>query len=247
MSTEQRHLPRTVCDNLHEKCSPDTFHSDKCLFNHGPTSDWRLLFEWRWSCVHLSLSFAWALSCTGSHFSTLGWVIPPVIPHMAVLAASQREGDVSKVIRMDHFPVRRTHCRRTHAVLHLICLQSVCFCDSLESLSHAKKVFPSFLLSHGIFSKQHVNSQSIKKKRIGFCFSRDALSCQGGNIIDSWLELLYHSEPSEHTCPWRTIPSSTLFGFCIVLHECFCANRTHWLPCIVGCWSSSCSLILWQF
>lgn len=215
------------------------------FFNHGPTSDWRLLFEQRWSCVHLSLSYAWALSCTSSHFSTSGWVVLPVIPHMVVLAASQREGDVSKVIRMDYFPVRRTHRSQTHAALYLIFLQSVCFYVSLESLKLAKKVFPSFLLSHGIFSKQNVNSQSMKG--FGFCFSRDALSCQGGNVIDSWLELLYHSEPTEHTCPSRTIPSSTLFGFCIFLHECFCANRTQWLPCIVGCWSSSRSLVLWQF
>lgn len=215
----------------------NTFHSDKCIFNHGQTSDWRLVFEQRRSCIRLSLSFAWALSCTGSHFSASRWAVPPT----AVLAASQREGDVSKVIRMDYFPVRRTHRRQTHAALHLIFLQSVCFCDSLEILRLAKKVFPSFLLSHGIFSKQQVNSRSIQ--RFGFCFSHNALGCQGCKVIDSWLELLYHFEPTEHTCPWRTIPSSTLFG----LHECFCANRTHWLPCIVGCWSSSHSMVLWQF
>lgn len=149
----------------------------------------------------------------------------PVTPHMAVLAASQREGDVSKVIHMDYFPVLRTHRHQTHAALHLIFLQSVCFCDSLEILRLAKKVFPSFLLSYGIFSKQHVNNQSIKS--FGFCFSRDVLSCHGSKMIDSWLELLYHSEPTEHRCPSRTIPSSTLCGFCIFLHECFCANRSH--------------------
>lgn len=136
---------------------------------------------------------------------------PSVTPDIVVLAASQREGDVLKVIRADYFPVRRTHLRQTHDALHLIFLQSVCFCGSPESLMLAKKVFPSFLLSHGIFSKQHVNSQAIKD--FGFCFSRDALGCQGGKVIDSWLELLYLSEPTEHTCPSRTILSSTLFGF----------------------------------
>lgn len=183
------------------------FHSDKCVFN----------LRTEGCCLnrdHVSVSLCplhESPSCTGSHFSTSELFPPSVTPHIVVLAASQREGDVLKVIRADYFPVRRTHLRQTHASLHLIFLQSVCFCGSPESLMLAKQVFPSFLLSHGIFSEQHVNSQAIKD--FGFCFSRDALGCQGGKVIDSWLELLCHSEPTEHTCPSRTILSSPPFGF----------------------------------
>lgn len=78
--------------------------------------------------------------------------------------------------------------------------------------------------------KQQVNSQSIKS--FGFCFSRYALSCQGGSMIDSWLELLYCSEPADCTCPSRTISSYTQFRLLPLLRQGFCANRTH---CIVGC------------
>lgn len=89
----------------------------------------------------------------------------------------------------------------------------------------------------GFYPKQRVNSRSIKS--FGFCFH--AFLCQEGNMIDPWLELLCCCEPTNSTCPSRTIPS---VGFFLFFNECFCANR---LRCIVRCWSSSRSLVLLQF
>lgn len=205
-----------------------------------------MLFKQRRSCDRLSLSFAWVLSCAGSHFITSGWVVPPP-PSRLTWPSWQLHKEREMFQRWSMwiiFPFEGHIADQTRAALHLIFLQSLCFCESLESSRLAKKVLP-FLLSRTVFLSQAASKQSIYKKFWLLFFT--LFLCQEGNMIDPWLELLCCCEPTKSTCPSRTIPSYSLVGFFLFFNECFCANRTRWLCCIVRCWSSSCSLVLLQF
>lgn len=151
------------------------FHSDKCGLNYDPPS----------CCLnrgdHVTVSlFAWALSCAGSHFITSGWVVPPP-PSRLTWSSWQLHKEREMFQRWSAwiiFPFEGHIADQTRAALHLIFLQSMCFCESLEISRLAKKVLPSFLLSRSVFyPKQRVNSRSIKS--FGFCFSRSSFVRKG--------------------------------------------------------------------
>lgn len=177
------------------------------------------------------------------HHLGLGSSSPTVTPHMVVLAVSQREGDVSKVIRTDYFPIWRTHRRPNLCCITSNLLAVRVFLWITGELEACQKRVAFITAEPQWFSSQAASKQSIYKKFWPLFFT--LFLCQEGNMIDPWLELLCCCEPTKSTCPSRTIPSYSLVAFCLFFNECFCANRTR--CCIVRCWSSSRSLVLLQF
>lgn len=219
------------------------FHSNKCGLNYDPPS----------CCLnrgdHVTVSLCPLLSSVLCRFTfhhlRPSSSSPTVTPHMGVLAASQREGDVSKVIRVDYFPIWRTHRRPNSCCITSNLLAVRVFLWITGELEACQKSVAFISAEPQCFSSQAASKQSIYK-RFWLLFFTQFL-CQEGNMIDRWLELLCCCEPTKSTCPSRTIPSYSLVGFFLVFNECFCANRTRWLRCIVRCWSSSRSLVLLQF
>lgn len=171
---------------------------------------------------------------------------PSVTPHIVVLAASQREGDVLKVIRADYFPVRRTHLRQTHAALHSIFSRSVCFCGSPESLMLAQKSVPVISAEPWHFFQAARKQSGYKRFWLLFFTRCVGLSGRKGDRFLAGVTRPFWTHRAHMPLkdnPFIHSVRPFVFSFTTV----FVANRTHWLPCIVGYWSSSCSLVLWQF
>lgn len=236
MSKEQNTCLSCLCTFAWKVLSTQTpFILINAIITENQASGRRLLFEWSWSCD--SLSIALCLSSVMRRFT---------FHHLEVSSSPcqtshGRPGSFTERGRcFKGDPIGLSFCLKDTSPSNTSCIMFdlLAVCGFLWLTGERKACQKSVLFISAepwcfvlfFFPKQQVNSQSIKS--FGFCFSRYAPSCQGGSMIDSWLELLYCSEPADCTCPSRTISSYTQFRLLPFLRRGFCANRTH---CIVGC------------